>query len=554
MLASEKVKNLEEQLLAAKDGVEKIDALNALAWELREHDSRRSHDLAELALNLSHPSESGVHFHSLGYAQALITLGELANNGTNYGLALTRLLEAHTLLQNLPAPEQLAEVSHAIGWSHYQLGNFVESADYLGKALKIFHDVGNREKESSVLSSLGSLYNKQGNHAKALEIFDQACALLEELDDNRSRAVTLNNLALAQMMVGAHDEALLNAQASYAIFLKLGLASLEVNVLDTIGQIYLASGDTSHAEKTYETCLDLARSIKMEPIQLLATLNLGKVYIKQGLLEKACVHFTRATSMADSQQDEQYRSQYHEMLTLIYEQQGDHQKALIHYKEYHTAMKKVQDDSARYRLENLKILHQEEKTRKEVEVLWLQNQALKQEIDERHRQHARLEILATTDLLTGLYNRRHFFTLGEYEMEKSRQIASPLSLIFLDTDHFKLVNDTYGHATGDLVLTQIAGLISVNARKGDIVCRIGGEEFAILLPDTQLPNAQAAAERIRMAIFSNPIHINQTVISITASLGVVEVSANDHDLAEVLAHADEALFRAKFNGRNRVSI
>lgn len=554
MVISKQIGELEEQLLIVKDTVEKIDVLNALAKELIERDSARSQNLAELALNLSRLPEPASHLHPLGSALALITLGELAIKSNSYGLALTYQQEAYALLQDFYAPKLLAEVSHGIGWSHYRLGNFTEAVVFLGKSLKIFHDLENREKESSVLSSLGSLYNTQGDHARALEIFNQARVLLEDQGDTRTRAVTLNNLALTQMKMGAFEAALVNAQASYAIVKKLELPSPEVDVLDTIGEIYLASGDIRNAEKTYLTCLDLARRIDLEHTQLQTMLSLGKVYMKQGLLDKAHDHFTRAVSLAESQRNEKYRSLYHEMLTQICEMQKDYQEALFHYKEYHAAMQNFLDESTRFRLENLKILHQEEKTRKEAEMLWLQNQSLEQEIEDRLREHAELEMLATTDSLTGLYSRRHFFTLGEFELEKSRQIGSPLTLIFLDIDHFKLVNDQYGHATGDLVLARIARLLSDNARKGDIICRIGGEEFVILLPDTQLATGQAAAERIRLTVFTNPIQIDQAMIRITASLGVVEARANDHDLAAVLARSDEALFRAKSAGRNQVSI
>jgi diguanylate cyclase (GGDEF)-like protein len=115
------------------------------------------------------------------------------------------------------------------------------------------------------------------------------------------------------------------------------------------------------------------------------------------------------------------------------------------------------------------------------------------------------------------------------------------------------IRDRYSHAIGDLVLTRIARLLADNARRGDLCCRIGGEEFAIVLPDTRLADGQEAAERIRLAVFQGPIRVEDAVIGVTASLGVVEAAANDVDLAAVLARADEALFRAKSAGRNRVS-
>ena len=170
-----------------------------------------------------------------------------------------------------------------------------------------------------------------------------------------------------------------------------------------------------------------------------------------------------------------------------------------------------------------------------------------------HRERADEETrrLATTDPLTGVFNRRTFIELAGRELARSRRDVAPLSLMILDLDHFKQVNDTYGHLVGDEVLVAFANLVKECARRGDLVVRYGGEEFCVLLPATPLAAALALAERIRAATAAAALASQP--IKVTVSIGVTAYSGPiDATLELLLARADEALYRAKHEGRNRV--
>jgi diguanylate cyclase (GGDEF)-like protein len=552
-MASEKLKELEELIAAAADGADRIDALNALAWELRERDTVRAHQLAQRALELAAVQEAKGYTYLRGKAQALITLGELANNSNAYGLALTYLLEVYSLLQGHLFPDLLAVALHSIGWAHYRLENYDEAVDFLNRALQFVQESGDPVREAEVLTSLGTVYKARVDHAQAMDYFQRALLLQENQAVGRGKGVTLNNLAYAQIMLGETDEAVRNALAGIQIFHDLGLISPEGSVLDTLGKAYFARGEFDQAEEILQRCLSIARETSSEHLEMESMLNLGRVYFQRGLLDQAGKFFEQALTIAETRQLNIYKYKYHEMLAKIYEQQGALKDALQHYKGLHSAMELAQAEAANYRMDNLKILHQVEKTRKEAEVLWLNNRALEREIDERLRERVELEKLATTDPLTGLYNRKHFFTLGEYEFEKARENETPLSLIMLDIDHFKLVNDQFGHATGDQALIEVARLLSGNARKGDVCCRYGGEEFILLLPNTELVRGQEVAERVRQVVAATSFQIASDDIRITASLGVAQADRTDSDLIAVLARADQALYRAKAVGRNQIS-
>ena len=171
-------------------------------------------------------------------------------------------------------------------------------------------------------------------------------------------------------------------------------------------------------------------------------------------------------------------------------------------------------------------------------------------------QHAneKLEQLALHDPLTGLANRRKFAERFNHEIERAARIPSPLSLLMIDIDHFKAVNDRHGHPAGDACLKELAARLTRSARTVDLVARFGGEEFVVLLPDTSADGSLLAAERMRFEIQAQPFDIEDgaTRLPITVSVGTATVAGVALTSEELLARADEAVYRAKRAGRNQV--
>lgn len=176
------------------------------------------------------------------------------------------------------------------------------------------------------------------------------------------------------------------------------------------------------------------------------------------------------------------------------------------------------------------------------------------ELEALRRENEELKQALRTDMLTGLYNYRHLLDALESEMERTRRNRTPTSLIMLDLDHFKQVNDTWGHEVGNMALVQTADVIRNTLRKIDIPCRFGGEEFTIILPATPLPQAIQVAERLRHNIEESPLEVEGKTIPISASLGVEYYRAGMELSADELIHlTDGYLYQAKQNGRNRVA-
>lgn len=166
----------------------------------------------------------------------------------------------------------------------------------------------------------------------------------------------------------------------------------------------------------------------------------------------------------------------------------------------------------------------------------------------------RLNLLASTDPLTGLNNRRHVMERLEEELQRSHRLNEPLSIISIDIDHFKSINDTYGHPCGDLVLQQLAEMLRNNVRSYDVVGRIGGEEFLIINPGTSLEDALALAERILAAVRAEPVTDGECSVSITISAGIAVVTNEDLNVGTLLRRVDRALYKAKEQGRDCIEI
>ena len=174
-------------------------------------------------------------------------------------------------------------------------------------------------------------------------------------------------------------------------------------------------------------------------------------------------------------------------------------------------------------------------------------------ITERRALRLRLEQQATRDGLTGVFNRRHFLAVAGQEIRRCQRAGSPLCVVMLDIDHFKAINDTFGHAMGDRALQELTATTRKSLRDTDVFGRLGGEEFAIVLIDTELRQGLLAAERIRHQIEALQLLADDgTCIPLRVSLGVTELSATADCLETLLAQADQALYRAKEGGRNRV--
>lgn len=173
------------------------------------------------------------------------------------------------------------------------------------------------------------------------------------------------------------------------------------------------------------------------------------------------------------------------------------------------------------------------------------------DISARKRAEEALREMSQTDPLTGVANRRHFFLRAGEELSRARRYGRDLSIVMLDLDHFKRVNDRWGHAAGDRVLKMLCVVCMRILRQADLMARVGGEEFAVVVPDTNLDGATLLAERVRLAVADQALAEGGDMIRVTLSAGVSALAPTDSTVDDVLKRADQALYSAKAAGRNR---
>lgn len=159
--------------------------------------------------------------------------------------------------------------------------------------------------------------------------------------------------------------------------------------------------------------------------------------------------------------------------------------------------------------------------------------------------HAQMEKLASTDPLTGVFNRRRFFEIGEKEVERARRYNRPLSVLMMDLNGFKLLNDDMGHCAGDHALCELTRICQENLRKPETIARLGGDEFAVILPETDLIGAREVARRLHNAILHSPAHVRDQEIFLSLSIGAAQYEPGDRTMEQVLQRADVSMFQMK---------
>lgn len=549
---SKHVQQLEEAFVRADSSQSKIDALNNLAWKLRISQHERALALSKEAAELSRTGEYAAQAYRLGLAASLITRAFLDSENGNLDTAISRCYEALSLLENQHPFHLLIDAWYTLGWTYFYLGDHPTAYNYGLKALNLARELGLQDREAWALDAVASfgddtLHSIQ-MHEKALQIF-------KDIDDVDGQYRVLNNWACVLSDQGNIDAALEVAHQGLQLVRKHSLKREEINLSETIGEILLAKGEYAQAHEYLQNAQSISDICGNDIGYVYVLVSLGQVYLAQNELEKAeqQLNFALTTSIQWNIRSEQMRC--HQYLSEVYKEQGKFEKALEHYKLFHSFKESVAGESAARQIAMLKMSYQIETTQRDAEIQRLQNVKLQLEIEEQKRVQAILENLATRDSLTNLYNRRHFLSLAKQEWKRASRYKSPLTALMLDIDQFKQINDRYGHATGDHALLAVAGIIQSTLRTSEIAGRYGGDEFAIILPETSAKNGLYVSKRISNEIIDEAIQTETGPITLTVSIGVAGLSDTNRGhiqtLEALLNRADKALYEAKRAGKNQ---
>lgn len=454
--------------------------------------------------------------------RARLLLGSCRWRFGEYAAALQLLLEA---LDLLPTEDRWARAAtlQDLGTVHSYLGQHEQAMGLLLESLALRHQLDDQPGIGDVYNNLGIIAYHRGDLDEAARCYHESEAIRVRLADEEGIATCRNNLGKVLTDQERFDEALTTLDRALEIWGRLANRRGVAVARNNVGLVHHRRRDLAEAARWYESSLALKRELGDHPSTCETLIHLGRLRLDEGRIDDAIELLDDAVGDAERYGIDAELAQACLALSDAYEVVGDHQAALFWHRRFHLVDRRVFDERSAERLQALQVAYQ----------------------------LARAEREGSTDALTGLANRRALDRRLREECARARRSGLALSVALLDLDHFKPVNDTYGHALGDAVLTRLADLLRDHTRASDLPARYGGEEFAIVFPDTGLAPARAAAEQLRQRIRAASWSTLHPALTVTASFGVATMD-RDPEPALLLKLADEQLYRAKAAGRDRV--
>jgi diguanylate cyclase (GGDEF)-like protein len=542
---------IQDELQQAHSAIERVDLLNRFAFKLCEQEhlteakivARQAYDLAAVASENEQPYDRGL-------ANSLVIQAKIDMEIIPYPQTLKRLLEALALLEQVEDPACLADALNLTSWVYFSSGDYPTAQSYIERAIQLAEKTEDWKNLASALNTAGSILCEMKDFDQAIQILHRSIGISEQWQNPKDQGLAYNNLAMVLLSRANYAEAEAAGLTSLSLIQPINLPFAEACVLDTIGLAVEGLKKLDDAAIFFKKALQRVKVLDNPLMELEPCLHLGQVLLKTGDLQAAEKNLLLALDIAREHEASRIRYLCHEQLATLFERRGDFQTALAHFRQFHTMKDKIYNLDNIQQVANLTAVHKLETAMKDAEILRLKNSFLVQEIELEKRRHAELEHFATTDSLTGLFNRRHFLTLATFEFSKARTEETGLGMIMIDIDHFKAVNDQHGHPIGDQVLIQVAATLNSHIRQQDLCCRYGGEEFLFLLPGSTPEGSLVIADRLRLAVETLRVMVGSLAVQVTVSVGVACMQSADLTLENLIEQADKALFKAKSNGRN----
>lgn len=468
-----------------------------------------------------------------------------------------------------------AETLVSLCMAYVALGLYRDALDAAVRALAAARESGDRRIESWALNRIGVAYEALADAELAARYLHEALALARSHGGEEEQFAALCNLASNALVAatghrdggrlaaaGAAISAARNhATEALALARRSGNVHREVLALSNLAEALVEDGDNSGAAALITEYGELAERQGFRPLELAARLDHASLRQREGDHAGAVAQLDALLRELPAEANTEIRRKVEQALYVSNKTLARPAQALAHH-EVHARLERehlVQraDAQARVLLERLEF----EKAKRELALARDDAQAqraraIELEI-EQHRLRARAEAMARAaheDPLTGLHNRRLIEDMLPGVLRAALSAATPLALVMLDVDHFKRVNDGHGHAVGDRVLASLAQLLRQHTRSSDLLARVGGEEFLLVLPGTELGTAVDIAERTRSAIAAAGFDEVAPGLKVTVSLGVSAWAGARDDLEALGKRVDEALYRAKEGGRDRVVV
>lgn len=575
--------------LATVQGRERLALLNRLAATRVESDAQQAARWGEEALALARSLGD-----KAGEASAVYLLADAARVLGEHKLALERFLQAREMFAQLGDQFEQGRSLRRIGDIHYFLADYDQALRNYLAALTVFEGLAGKEPKGKAPLHVAHLYAAVGNVHRGLEdaagarqAYERALAEYQRLGSSGGIAGTFYNLGLVEEDLGHHAEALDHFEQARLAALSLGDNYLLSLALSSAGAVHLKQGELAAAEERLREAMRLCEASQRQRGILTNLIRLAEVQNARGLYKEAAGMLEQALALAARLGDRRAEADALRALSRGQEALGDAPAALASFRRAVALEAELLGVEKTSLLRKLQVSHEIEK--KEQEITLLKSRAERdrllrslvlsalassllvlglvysryrlrvrtsREIAAKNAElqvaYARVDELSRTDELTALPNRRAILERQRLEHARYERTGDPLALAVVDVDNFKACNDTWGHECGDQVLRAVASRLRSAVRATDAVGRLGGEEFLVVLPDTDLRGAALVAEKLRAAVAETPVQWGADEIPVTVTVGVCVATSEAPESA--LRRADEAMYRGKRNGKNRVEV
>jgi diguanylate cyclase (GGDEF)-like protein len=469
--------------------------------------------------------------------QALVNLGDKLISETRFEVATQTLNEAYNLLGNVSDKALARSVLNSLANLYYSTGEMALAERYYRELLSHDESSGDTLSLSVTLYNLGHAAASQQRFSEADSFFTQALRLNLELKDEAGRAYTLKALGVNAHASGNLPEARTLLKTSAEVFTSIGDTVQHAAALRNLADVELDAGLPQTAVNYYLEALPVLAQSDLAPALLRCYRGLSQAFEQLRQFDKALIAQRAYTELMQAGLEQQ---------NLDATQRIREELDTRRYVNANAALEKNRELQQRELSESRSLVRMQFLVLMLAALLVLLIATMFRRSDKTAKY---MQKLASTDELTRLHNRRAIMEKGKQEWLRAVRYKNPLSCLVFDLDHFKSINDSYGHSKGDEVLRAMAHQLIVTLRQSDCVGRIGGEEFLLFAPETDASQAQLLAEKIRVGIANCRIP-GMEGKKITISIGIATLT-DETSLEQLIQHADEALYQVKKNGRNR---
>ena len=539
--------------------IPQIQQWNEDAYQLHYLNPREGINLANKAYEASLEKSSLGNPYPQGLADSLFNLSHFNRLFGNFKAAVEQAEESLRYYQQMNLENPQAELYAHLGQLYDSLNHRNLAIEYLVRGLEITSNNQFELTEGKINLQIGLAYLGMGNIQRCIRTSQQAESVFMKYKQPALASLAYLNLAQAYTQLNQIDEAHRAIQAALELAQQSKSLVILAEVLYNRGKIHSTSGEIKLAKTDFLESQQQSKKMHLKYLHLKVKIGLSDIFILSQDLQHASLQLEKCLKTAKTIGIDQLIMEAHQKLSDTYENLEKYALSLHHFKQYSEFTNRLFTQQSLQKAQTIEVLYRTRTAAREVELIRQKNLALEHEILERknleselRKSEKRYRSMASFDPLTHLYNRRHFYNLAEIEFERAIRYDHPLSVLMIDLDHFKQINDRYGHLIGDDMLEFVAGICKRNLRKIDIIGRYGGEEFIVLLPETNAEQALSLANRICETIHDTRMPSIKGSIAVTTSIGVGVLSSPNETLEFLMNKADLAMYMAKNKGRNQV--